>query len=187
LGGLYSGADVVLDGSGSCGGELTYEWTWWRFCYRGESDCAYACWDYDSDTHCQKQASSATDTVAITVQDLTPPEITITGITDGATYTLGSVPVAGYTATDPVSGIDSENAVLTGGNANNVGTYTYTVNATDRAGNARTVIVNYTVVYTFSEFLTPLNLGGPFKLGSTIPIKFQLMNAGDFISTGMQQ
>lgn len=125
--------------------------------------------------------SSASVTLSI---DKTPPAITITGITDGATYIRGSAPVAGYTATDTLSGIESESAGLTGGNANSVGTYTYTVNAADKAGNSKTIIANYTVVYTFSGFLEPVSLGMPFKLGSTIPVKFQLMNAlGGYVST----
>jgi len=41
-----------------------------------------------------------------------------------------------------------------------------------------------TKVYNFGGFLSPLNLGKSFKLGSTIPVKFQLTdNTGNFIST----
>src|SRR6185436_17864368 len=56
--------------------------------------------------------------------DKTAPVVTVTGVADGATYTLGSVPVAGCSTTDAVSGV-STNAVLstTGGP---VGTMTAT-------------------------------------------------------------
>jgi hypothetical protein len=118
--------------------------------------------------------------------DKTPPTITIIGIANGAVYTLGGVPTVGYTVTDTGSGVATQNATLTGGNANGVGTYTYTVNATDKAGNAATVSATYSVEYGFSGFLEPISLGKPFKLGSTIPVKFQLTNAqGNYVSTAI--
>jgi alpha-tubulin suppressor-like RCC1 family protein len=116
--------------------------------------------------------------------DKTPPVITITGVTDGAVYTVGAVPEPGYTATDDLSGVESRNATLTGGSANGVGTYTYTVDATDNAGNSATASPSYSVVYSFSGFLSPVSLDKPFKLGSTIPVKFRLADAsGTYIST----
>ncbi|MCM2357205.1 MAG: 6-bladed beta-propeller [Geobacteraceae bacterium] len=116
--------------------------------------------------------------------DKTPPTITITGVTTGAAYTLGAAPTAGYSVMDSLSGVATETANLTGGNVNGVGTYAYTVNATDRAGNTANATVVYNVVYGFGGFLPPVNLDKPFKLGSTIPVKFQLTGAkGSYIST----
>lgn len=118
--------------------------------------------------------------------DKMPPVITLTGITDGATYTLGAVPVAGYLAVDNLSGMESYSSNLSGGNTNKVGTYKYTVTGTDRAGNTKTVVATYTVVYNFSGFLPPVSLSKPFKLGSTIPVKFQLTDTnGNYISTAI--
>jgi hypothetical protein len=67
-----------------------------------------------------------------------------------------------------------------------VGAYTYTVNATDKAGNAASRSATYSVVYNFGGFLAPVSLNRPFMLGSTIPVKFQLMDAaGSYISTAI--
>jgi len=76
--------------------------------------------------------------------------------------------------TDDGSGVESESAVLSGGNVNNVGMYTYTVSATDTAGNTTVNAVSYRAEYAFGGFETPVTLLKPFKLGSTIPVKFNL-------------
>ena len=44
---------------------------------------------------------------------------------------------------------------VSGGNANGVGTFTYTATGTDRAGNTATRTVKYRVVYAFGGFLSP--------------------------------
>lgn len=108
--------------------------------------------------------------------DKTPPAVNITGVTNGATYTLGCAPTANFTATDTLSGVATSNGSLTGGNANGVGGFTYTANATDVAGNSITQAANYSVAYNFIGFLQPINNDGSsiFKLGSAIPIKYQL-------------
>ncbi len=136
-----------------------------------------------SGTAVDKAGLTATASVTIKL-DKTPPAITITGISNGGTYLLGGVPVAGYSLTDNLSGVAGQNASLAGGDANGVGTYTYTVSATDRSGNTSQTSATYTVTYAFGGFLTPVSLNKPFKLGSTIPVKFQLMNAGgEYISS----
>jgi hypothetical protein len=74
---------------------------------------------------------------------------------------------------------------VTGGNANGVGTFTYTATATDQAGNTSTVTGSYTVKYRFDGFLQPINdtahqvgtSSSIFKAGSTVPAKFQLKKA----------
>jgi hypothetical protein len=107
--------------------------------------------------------------------DKTAPAITILGITDGASYPLCSPPTPSYTVTDNLSGIVAENGVLTpSGNANGAGLYTYTVTATDAAGNTATQSATYRLVYDFGGFLPPVTLEKPFKKGSTIPVKFTL-------------
>lgn len=118
--------------------------------------------------------------------DKTPPTVVITGVQDGATYLVGSAPAAGYTASDNLSGLASENAGLSGGNGNGLGTFTYTVTAVDNAGNTTLASATYKITYAFSDFLGNLGDHKPFKLGSTVPVKFSLMDGfGNLISTAV--
>lgn len=61
--------------------------------------------------------------------------------------------------------------------------------SSDAAGLPQFLTVKYkqiTFDYVFSGFLPPVNLGKPFKLGSTVPVKFQLKNsAGAVVSTAI--
>ena len=106
--------------------------------------------------------------------DKTAPVITINGVTDGATYPVCTSLTPDFTATDPLSGLLSQDAVSTGGNANGVNLFTYTVTASDRAGNTTTSTVTYRVAYSFGGFIPPVTLDRPFKKGSIIPVKFTL-------------
>lgn len=127
-------------------------------------------------TATDKAGNNASFTVNGINIDKTAPVITITGIREGAAYILNSVPTAAYTATDNLSGIASQNATLTSG-SEGVGKYTYTVTASDKAGNTTTKSAIYTVSYNFSGFLPPVNRGKSFNLGSTIPVKFRLTDS----------
>ena len=115
--------------------------------------------------------------------DMTPPAIRIAGVTNGAVFALGrTVPTMRYAVTDRFSGVASKDAALTGGNANNAGIFTYTVNAMDNAGNTATKTVTYSVHYLFRGLL-PAS-GKKFTAGSAVPVTFQLKDAkGNFIST----
>ena len=53
----------------------------------------------------------------------------------GGRFTLGDVPAGTCTARDNFSGVASCVVAVTGGNANGVGTFSYTATATDNAGN----------------------------------------------------
>ena len=71
-----------------------------------------------------------------------------------------------------------------------VGTYTYNAHATDKAGNAVTETRTYTTTYGNATvaaipFLQPINTDGTsrFKLGSTVPVKFQATCGGIPISS----
>ena len=80
--------------------------------------------------------------------DLTPPVVTITGVTNGATYAYNAVPAAGCATTDALSGVDASATIsITGGNGQGYGTYIATCSgATDKAGNAaQSVSATYTV------------------------------------------
>ncbi len=91
--------------------------------------------------------------------DITPPVVVVTGVTRGAIYQLGSVPAAGCTTTDALSGV-ATNAMVkgTGGNGHGEGQFTATCSgATDNAGNvAPLVAVVYDVVSNISASVTVL-------------------------------
>lgn len=92
---------------------------------------------------------TASDTVVVTVVDNLPPLITIIGVADGMTCNLGLVPPAAYAASDAQSGLAASNGVITGTpDAFGCGTFTYTVTATDRAGNTAVASVTYEVQAT---------------------------------------
>lgn len=117
--------------------------------------------------------------------DQEKPAITLSGIANGATYTLGAVPAASCSSKDDVSGAVSCAVTVTGGTANGVGRFTYTATAKDKAGNTTTQTGAYNVVYRFDGFLQPINdtahqVGATtsiFKAGSTVPVKLQLKRA----------
>ena len=135
---------------------------------------------------CDNAGNCSTGTVDGIQIDRTKPDITVSGVEAGKTYTLGAVPTAACSATDGLSGIDGAcTATQTGGNANCVGEFTYTATATDKAGNTRTASTTYRVVYRFDGFLQPINdpllVSGAarsvFKSGSAVPVKFQVKRA----------
>ncbi|MDO8631581.1 MAG: hypothetical protein Q7R41_13930, partial [Phycisphaerales bacterium] len=123
----------------------------------------------DSLSVTDKADNSATATVSGINIDRTGPTITITGVTNGATYPLGGAPTPAYSAVDGLSGLKTSYANLQGpGTASGAGVYIYTVNAEDNVGNRSSVVVTYSVVYpTFVGILQPINLDGSsiFKLG----------------------
>ena len=124
--------------------------------------------------------------------DGSAPTVTVTGVAPGGIYTSGSVPTGACTATEVgPSGLDGGcQFSVTGGLANGVGTFNYTATAKDLAGNATTVTGTYTVrypvvTYSTSFWLQPINdtahttgqTTSVFKAGSTVPVKFRLVDA----------
>ena len=112
--------------------------------------------------------------------------MTVNGIKDSEIYILNqSVPVS-WSATDDISGLDNTKTAATVPSGNpidtkSIGTKQFTVTATDNAGNTTTKNITYTVVYKFGGILQPINPdgSGSHKLGSTIPVKFQLTDANN--------
>ena len=89
-------------------------------------------------------ATPVPDTVPDTVQ----PQITITTPPQDATYSFSEAVAASYTCTDEDSGVAScEGSVPDGANidTSSAGTKTFTVSATDNAGNTNSVSHTYTV------------------------------------------
>jgi hypothetical protein len=127
--------------------------------------------------------------------DKTAPEITINAPVEGALYLLNEEVFADWSATDPVSGVASDSATLNGTTiakggllTGSVGAKTFIVTATNGAGLTAPKTVSYKVQYDFGGFLPPVSLDGRslFKLGSTIPVKFQLFDAaGNPVSTAV--
>jgi hypothetical protein len=117
--------------------------------------------------------TAATSVTGINI-DLTPPTVSVTGVTDGAIYTLGSVPAAGCTTTDALSGVQTSAAPsVTGGDANGLGTFTAScTGATDNADNPGSASATYQVTsappppttFTFNPFsVNQLNINQRFK------------------------
>lgn len=114
--------------------------------------------------------------------DSTNPTVTVGGVTAGGVY--ASAPRPTCEGVDATSGIPSCTVTVTGGvSTSSVGTLTATATAHDRAGNSATTSVTYTA--GSSGFLQPINDTGHtvnsttsvFKVGSTIPVKFQILGA----------
>jgi hypothetical protein len=119
--------------------------------------------------------------------DSTPPQIVINSPING-NYILNQNLIADWNTGDDTSGIAMETGTYPNGSVidtTSPGTNDFTVTATDNAGNTDTKSVTYHVNYNFGQFLPPINNDGSsvFKLGSTVPIKFQLTDAnGNYIT-----
>jgi hypothetical protein len=117
------------------------------------------------------------------IGDITPPVVSVTGVIEGSTYTLGAVPQAGCSTTDEGSGVAVEASLsLSGGNTLGVGSFTATCSgALDNAGNpGNTAVVHYNVAFLFTGFTSPVD-NAPIlniaKAGQIIPLKWRLTNA----------
>jgi CSLREA domain-containing protein len=114
--------------------------------------------------------------------DTTPPAITITTPAESATYLLGQTVNAEYACQDETDGSGLASCVgdVPTGNpidTATVGAKTFTVNATDNAGNASSASVNYSVIYNWAGFFSPVDnlpVLNTVKAGSSIPVKFSL-------------
>lgn len=84
--------------------------------------------------------------------DATPPTVVINGVTDGAVYRLGSVPVPSCAALDELSGPNGCTGQVTSAGDGPLGLFTYTARATDEAGNVAERSVNYHVIAAVSTF-----------------------------------
>jgi hypothetical protein len=114
--------------------------------------------------------------------DRAAPVVAVTGVSDGASYPQGSVPEAGCSTIDALSGVAVEATLsLTGGDPDGTGTFTATcAGALDNAGNAAApVSATYTVTltYDFSGFFQPVDNPPTLNVvsaGRAVPIKFSL-------------
>ena len=147
-------------------------------------------------------ANNAAQTrILVRVPDTTLPSVAIIAPADGAVYEVVAPIVASYDCFDLESGIASCAGPVASGaslNTSSAGTFTFTVIAVDGAGNTASLTRTYTVVAPppppppaggFIGFLEPLSssaFSGSFKIGRTIPIKWQLPDGhGGFIATAV--
>lgn len=124
--------------------------------------------------------------------DKTPPVIEVNGITDGEILGFNQKVTLNWSARDELSGISEVKGTISNGSeldTARIGGHMLTFTATDNAGNIQTVIVTYYVEYVFGGILQPvINNKSTFKLGSTIPIKFQLKDCyGSVLNTEVEK
>jgi large repetitive protein len=114
----------------------------------------------------------------VTVQDtaaptlLKPADLVLT-----ATSAAGAVATFAPKATDAVDGSVAATCTPASGSTFPLGTTQVGCQATDKAGNKSAAqVFTVTVTAPWSNVLSPLNLDGSsvYKIGSTIPVKFQL-------------
>jgi hypothetical protein len=133
--------------------------------------------------------SSAASNIVTVAIDKTAPTVSVTGVSNGASYTLGNVPTAGCTTTDGLSGVAASATLqVSGGTASGVGSYTAAcTGAQDKAGNSSSASATYAVGYSFGGFLAPVNnppTVNTGKAGRTYPVKFQLTSVnGAYVSS----
>ena len=123
--------------------------------------------------------------------DLTPPQITIEIPAAGASYLLNEVVLSEWSVEDVISGVALATGTVPSGTAIDtalVGPKTFTVDAVDNAGLTATLTLTYNIEYVYEGPFPPLEEGGVYKLGRTIPVKFSLHDAdGIYIGTAISR
>jgi hypothetical protein len=117
----------------------------------------------------------------VTVQDTLAPKLTVS-VNKTATATSANGATVAYTAataTDIVDGSVAASCDKASGSVFPLGTTTVTCTATDATGNVGEKQFTVSVTAAWSNVLQPINVDGSsiFKLGSTVPVKFQLTGA----------
>jgi hypothetical protein len=125
---------------------------------------------------CTATSAGGTASSSVTIKrDATAPSIVVTA--PAGPYLLGQIVAANYSCSDGGSGVASCSGTVPNGASVNtavVGANTFTVNATDQAGNSITSSASYTVAFNVCP-LYDANLAK--KSGSAYPIKLQLCDA----------
>ena len=93
--------------------------------------------------------------ISYSVGDRTPPTVSIAVPDANAAYLLGSTVTADYSCADELGGSGIAGCQATAVDTSSVGQKTFTVTASDNAGNVTSASRSYTVVYAFSGFSNP--------------------------------
>jgi len=122
--------------------------------------------------------------------DITPPDISFNMANE---VLLNAQVVMDFTVTDDLSGVEIVEADLNGVFVNagdivvvsEIGEYTLTVMAVDRAGNTRTSEFTFNAAYDFGGFLPPIGKGKQeYNVKQMLPVKFQLVDYnGNFVDS----
>jgi hypothetical protein len=137
------------------------------------------------------QTSTLSPFAVATQIDATPPVITVTMPGEGGTYLLHQAVDASYTCADDLSDVAACSGAVPDGTAldtTSVGEKTFTVTATDTAGNSAAKSVRYRVVYAPEgrclwepghAILRPIDAGGGsvFREDRTVPARFRVCDA----------
>jgi fibronectin type 3 domain-containing protein len=112
---------------------------------------------------CTDVAGNVSAPVADTVNiDTTPPTAVIAVPAKGASYVYGSTVIASYGCADTLSGVASCSGTVGSGTALNTsasGAQSFSITATDKAGNTSTSQVSYTVIVAAPSSLTGASTG----------------------------
>jgi photosystem II stability/assembly factor-like uncharacterized protein len=111
--------------------------------------------------------------------DSDKPTVNIVNPAEGAVYKLNATKNASYKCADKQSGLASCVGSVPNGtpiNTSTIGMHSFTVTATDVAGNTTTVTHHYTVQYAFNGFFAPVTNSDTDQLN--------LVHAGDLIKIG---
>ena len=131
-------------------------------------------------------AGNVSSTATLTTQvDATAPNLSVTC---PDSVVLGGKANATVVASDGQSGLASDPSGTVSIPTGAVGPQTVTRTATDNVGHATQKSCTTNVVYTFGGIQQPVNPDGSsvFKLGSTVPVKFSLVDAaGHPVSTAV--
>ena len=123
-------------------------------------------------------AGASTSYVVAPPPDTTPPSITITSPADGAVFSVGQVVLADYACADEVggSGIASCDGPVADGAPidTSLGTHTFTVNASDVAGNGAGASTSYVVLGDLGGQLRPAPAWNGATAGSALTLSFDL-------------
>ena len=117
-----------------------------------------------------------------------PPDIVVDSPRPAAVFTLNERVSPDFACSDAGAVQGCAGSTLIDGfvDTTTPGAHTFSVLATDLAGNSSTRLVPYVVLYTFQGFKSPVDnqpVLNVSKLGSTIPIKWSLLDAaGRYIS-----
>jgi hypothetical protein len=115
------------------------------------------------------------------VADTGGPEILIETPGELQAFTIGSAPKASYACSDPAGVASCVGPVPNGGtiDTSRLGTFAFTVNATDSGGRTSSDTHQYVVRYGFSGFLAPVDAPPTLNAataGRTYPVKWELRN-----------